>query len=68
MLVVTSGLDLDATLRTIVHTAITLVDTKYGALGVRGDDHALTEFIYEGIDEGTRVLIGPLPEGHGVLG
>ncbi|MCW2685910.1 MAG: histidine kinase [Mycobacterium sp.] len=68
MLVVTSGLELDATLRTIVHTAIQLVDARYGALGVRGHDHELTEFIYEGIDEATRQLIGPLPEGRGVLG
>lgn len=68
MLVVTSGLDLDATLRAIVHTAIKLVDAGYGALGVRGDGHQLTEFIYEGIDEDARALIGPLPEGHGVLG
>jgi signal transduction histidine kinase len=68
MLVIASGLDLDATLRAIVHTAIKLVDARYGALGVRGEGHELTEFIYEGIDEGTRELIGPLPEGHGVLG
>jgi signal transduction histidine kinase len=68
MLVITSGLDLDATLRAIVHTATKLVDARYGALGVRGDGHELTEFIYEGIDEDTRDLIGPLPEGHGVLG
>ena len=31
--VVSSGLELDATLRTIVHTAIGLVDARYGALG-----------------------------------
>ena len=68
MLVVTSGLDLDVTLRTIVHTAIELVDAGYGALGVRGDGHELTEFIYEGIDEPTRATIGQLPEGRGVLG
>ena len=54
MLVVTAGLDLDVTLRTIVHTAIELVDARYGALGVRGDGHELTEFVYEGIDEATR--------------
>src|SRR6185312_8883582 len=52
----------------IVHTAINLVDARYGALGVRGDDHELVEFIYEGIDEETRAKIGPLPEGRGVLG
>jgi two-component system, NarL family, sensor histidine kinase DevS len=68
MLVVTSGLELDATLRTIVHTAIELVDARYGALGVRGEGHELVEFIYEGIDEPTRELIGHLPEGRGVLG
>jgi signal transduction histidine kinase len=68
MLVVTSGLELDETLRTIVHTAIELVDAQYGALGVRGHDHELVEFIYEGIDEERRELIGHLPEGRGVLG
>ncbi len=68
MLVVTSGLELDETLRTIVHTAIELVDAQYGALGVRGQDHELVEFIYEGIDENMREKIGHLPEGRGVLG
>lgn len=68
MLVVTSGLELDATLKTIVHTAIELVDAQYGALGVRGHDHELVEFIYEGIDEAMRERIGHLPEGRGVLG
>ena len=68
MLVVTSGLELDETLRTIVRTAIDLVDAQYGALGVRGHDHELVEFIYQGIDEATKELIGHLPEGQGVLG
>jgi len=68
MLTVTAGLDLDTTLRTIVHTAIELLDARYGALGVRGHDHELTEFIYEGIDEETRREIGELPQGRGVLG
>lgn len=68
MLVVTSGLELDETLRTIVHTAIELVEAQYGALGVRGQDHELVEFIYEGIDENMRQKIGHLPEGRGVLG
>lgn len=68
MLVVTSELDLDSTLRTIVHTAIELVDARYGALGVRGSGHDLVAFIYEGIDDEDRERIGHLPEGHGVLG
>lgn len=71
MLVITAGLDLDNTLRTIVHTAIELVDAGYGALGVRETDATstqLAEFVYEGIDDRTRVMIGHLPRGHGVLG
>jgi signal transduction histidine kinase len=68
MLVVTSGLELDETLKTIVHTAIDLVDARYGALGVRGHDHELVEFIYEGIAPEVREQIGHLPEGRGVLG
>ncbi|WP_139347865.1 sensor histidine kinase [Nocardia donostiensis] len=71
MLVITAGLDLDNTLRSIVHTAIELVDARYGALGVRETDpasHQLAEFVYEGIDDRTRVMIGDLPRGHGVLG
>lgn len=68
ILAITSGLKLDATLRAIVHTAAELVDARYGALGARGYDHRLVEFVYEGIDEETRHLIGSLPEGRGVLG
>lgn len=68
ILAITSGLKLDATLRAIVHTAAELVDARYGALGVRSYDHRLVEFVYEGIDEETRHLIGSLPEGRGVLG
>jgi two-component system, NarL family, sensor histidine kinase DevS len=68
MLVVTSGLELDATLRRIVATAIQLVDARYGALGVRGHGHDLAEFVYQGIDDDTRALIGDLPQGRGVLG
>ncbi|WP_018598864.1 GAF domain-containing sensor histidine kinase [Mycobacterium sp. 155] len=68
MLAVTSGLELDVTLSTIVHTAIQLVDARYGALGVRGDAHELTQFVNEGIDDAVRANIGHLPEGRGVLG
>jgi signal transduction histidine kinase len=68
MLAVTSGLELDATLRRIVATAIQLVDARYGALGVRGHGHDLVEFVYQGIDDETRAIIGDLPQGRGVLG
>lgn len=70
MLAVTTGLDLEQTLRTIVATAMELVDARYGALGVRAAEPARTleRFVYEGIDDVTRERIGPLPQGHGVLG
>lgn len=68
MLVVTSGLELDDTLKTIIRTAIDLVDARYGALGIFDENHELVEFIYEGIDPETKEQIGPLPEGRGVLG
>ncbi len=69
MLAVASGLELDATLRRIVHSAIELVDCRYGALGVLTQDReSLAEFVYEGIDEATRREIGDLPTGHGLLG
>ncbi|MEO9018111.1 MAG: GAF domain-containing sensor histidine kinase [Mycobacterium sp.] len=68
MLVVTSGLELDATLRSIVQTATNLVDAKYGALEVHDHDRRMLEFVYEGIDEETFRRIGRLPEGLGVVG
>jgi two-component system sensor histidine kinase DevS len=70
MFAITSGLDLELTLRTIVHTAMDLVDARYGALGVIGTEpgHALERFVYRGIDDEMRARIGPLPSGHGVLG
>jgi GAF domain-containing protein len=64
---VTTGLDLPTTLRRVVQRAVDLVDAQYGAMGVRSDD-TLSEFIYTGIDESTRRLIGDLPQGRGVLG
>ncbi|AIJ23754.1 GAF domain-containing sensor histidine kinase [Amycolatopsis methanolica] len=69
MLAVAGGLELDATLRRIVHSAIELVDCRYGALGVLTQDReSLAEFVYEGIGEATRREIGDLPTGHGLLG
>jgi signal transduction histidine kinase len=68
VMAVSSGLELDATLRQIVQAAIELVDARYGALGVLGEGGMLSQFVHVGIDDATRELIGPLPTGHGVLG
>ena len=68
VIAVSSGLELDNTLRQIVQAAINLVDAKYGALGVLAPDGSLSQFVNVGIDDDTRDLIGPLPTGRGVLG
>jgi signal transduction histidine kinase len=68
-LTVSTGLDLDTTLKRIVEAAVRLVDARYGALGVlRADGAGLSAFIHVGIDDELARLIGPLPHGKGVLG
>jgi signal transduction histidine kinase len=64
-----SDLDLEATLRRIVEAATSLVDARYGALGVLDSGRTgLSEFITVGVDNETRRAIGDLPKGHGILG
>jgi signal transduction histidine kinase len=63
-----AGLELAGTLQRIVQTAVELVDARYGALGVLGDEEGLSEFVYVGIDAETRAKMGHLPEGKGLLG
>jgi signal transduction histidine kinase len=66
---IAGGLDLAATLKRIVSAATELMDARYGALGVLGEQgRRLVEFVNTGIDEPTRLRIGSLPEGRGVLG
>ena len=68
MLVVTSGLDLELTLQTIVESATKLVDARYGALGIRGEGREIVEFVLEGMGEADMAVIGRMPQGIGVLG
>lgn len=63
-----SGLDLETALTRIVQAAATLVDARYGALGVLGGDNRLARFITVGVSPEQIAEIGPLPEGHGLLG
>lgn len=65
---VAEDLSLDAVLERVVQSACGLLKARYGALGVIGDDHALSHFITVGIDGELARQIGPLPTGHGVLG
>src|SRR6202034_966862 len=45
-----SGLELEAMLRRIVEAAVDLVEARYGALGVIGEDQGLIEFIPVGLN------------------
>jgi signal transduction histidine kinase len=65
---VSTGLNLDVTLRRIVEAATELVDARYGALGVLGPNGNLAAFVHVGVDEGLAAQMGHLPEGKGVLG
>ncbi|MGX1365712.1 two-component system sensor histidine kinase DevS [Streptomyces canus] len=68
VLTIGSGLDLDVVLRRIVESAVQLVDCRYGALGVIGDEGGIEQFITVGIDEETIARIGHYPRGEGILG
>jgi signal transduction histidine kinase len=63
-----SGLDLEAMLRRIVEAAVDLVDARYGALGVIGEEQRLVEFIPVGLDAEEIAAIHHWPGGHGLLG
>ena len=65
---ISSGLDLESTLRRIVETAVGLVDATYGALGVIGEDGRLAEFIPVGLSSDEIERIHHWPEGRGLLG
>jgi signal transduction histidine kinase len=63
-----SDLDLESVLRRIVEAGVQLVDARYGALGVIGEDGRLAEFIPVGLDETQIAAIHHWPEGKGLLG
>ena len=62
-------LDVEVVLHRILETARELTLARYAALGILDEHkHELERFVYVGIDEETRRIIGPLPRGRGVLG
>jgi signal transduction histidine kinase len=62
------NLELDAVLHQIVEAALTLVDARYGALGVIGEGNRLSQFVTSGLDQAGVAAIRRWPEGRGVLG
>jgi signal transduction histidine kinase len=63
-----SELELESVLRRITEAAVQLVDARYGALGVIGENGRLSEFIPVGMDESQIGAIDHWPEGKGLLG
>ena len=61
-------LDLEMVLKPIVEAAITLVQARYGALGVIGDGGQLAEFVPVGLADEQIAGIHHWPEGLGLLG
>ncbi len=61
-------LDLETVLNRIVEAAVALVDARYGALGVIGEDNQLAEFVPVGLDENEIASIAHWPQGRGLLG
>ncbi|WP_082556173.1 GAF domain-containing sensor histidine kinase [Aeromicrobium sp. Root472D3] len=64
----TSNLDLPTVLRRIVEIGLELIQARYGAMGVIGDERRLEQFIHVGMDDETVSQIAHLPEGRGLLG
>jgi signal transduction histidine kinase len=63
-----SNLDLQVLLRTVVETAVSLVDARYGAMGVLDENGVLGEFIPVGVSADDIARIDHWPEGKGLLG
>ena len=59
---------IDDVLQVIVDQVRPVVDAQYAALGIVDARGRIERFITSGMDAATRRAIGPLPEGHGLLG
>jgi signal transduction histidine kinase len=69
VLMIEADVDLAVLLRHLVEEACSLVDARYGALGVLNEARtALEQFLTVGLTEEEERRIGPRPTGRGVLG
>jgi signal transduction histidine kinase len=68
VMAVGGNLELEIVLRQIVEAAVTLVNARYGALGIIGEGGRLAEFVPIGVNEAEIDRIDHWPEGQGLLG
>jgi signal transduction histidine kinase len=67
-LALASERSLPAILQRIVELATQLTGARYGAIGVLGQDGAISQFVSTGIGPEQHAAIGHLPVGKGILG
>lgn len=67
-LAVASDLDLAGVLQRIVDASRQVVPARYAALGVADDHGRIVTFVTSGITAEERAALGPIPQGHGLLG
>ena len=69
VLMIEADIELPVLLRHLVEEACSLVDARYGALGVLNEARTgLEQFLTVGLSEAEEKAIGPRPTGRGVLG
>ena len=69
VIAVTGDIQLDTVLTRVIEAACSMVQARYGALGVLADDgRGLSSFVTTGLDDAAIARIGRLPEGRGILG
>ena len=69
VLMIEADVELPILLRHLVEETCSLVDARYGALGVLNESRtALEEFLTVGLSDTQEQAIGPRPTGRGVLG
>jgi signal transduction histidine kinase len=69
VLMIEADVELAVVLRHFVEEACSLVDARYGALGVLNESRTgLDQFLTVGLTDEEESLIGPRPTGRGVLG
>jgi signal transduction histidine kinase len=69
VLMIEADVDLEVLLHHFVEEACALVGARYGALGVLNESRTgLEQFVTVGLSDDEEQLIGPRPQGRGVLG
>ncbi|AQZ67975.1 hypothetical protein BKM31_46780 [[Actinomadura] parvosata subsp. kistnae] len=68
VLAISSELELNAALRTIVEVSADLVDARYGALGVLNEEGEFADLFTCGVTQEVYDAIGRMPTTHGLLG